>query len=242
MLHPRIRGKWRNKKRIIPRIRKHVEDCTKKCFPVYMNSLNGDLLPAIKLSKKLYSNVQNINNIRIISKKKIKLEFADFMSANKFVEDNEWLREYNIYVPFAKNEVKARIPIPTEFTEQEIFEKLEIFEHGYAQMSATVLEVRRIMVFDHVKKLNVPVDTVVVTFTGNKVPKTVLFERVIVPVFINVENVLQCKNCFVFGHSKNVCRGIKRCENCGKKAHSAEVPCDVECANCHADHKSTSKQ
>lgn len=229
------------KTRIMPRVRKHVEDPNSNSFPVFINTIDGKKMHSVNLTKKLNEDFEEIISIRFVSNKKLKVEFSSFKSANMLVESQEYLKEYNIYVPFVNNEVKGRIPIHADVPDKDIFDHMKIFEFGNANSSSKILEVRRITIFDQVKNEKIPVDTVVVTFSGNKIPKTVEYEKLIIPVFMNVENVLQCKNCFAFGHSKNACRGIKKCENCGKKEHSIEELCTVECTNCHLAHKSNSK-
>ncbi|EZA52062.1 Nucleic-acid-binding protein from mobile element jockey [Ooceraea biroi] len=55
-----------------------------------------------------------------------------------------------------------------------------------------------------------------------------------------IEPVLQCYNCFMYGHVKAHCKRDVKCIVCGDKAHG-ECLRRLECCNCGREHKSTDR-
>ncbi|XP_039302710.1 uncharacterized protein LOC113005793 [Solenopsis invicta] len=59
-----------------------------------------------------------------------------------------------------------------------------------------------------------------------------------------IESMVQCYNCFRYGHIKARCRNTTRCIICSEAAHGDNRMCDrtVKCGNCAERHKSTNRR
>lgn len=83
---------------------------------------------------------------------------------------------------------------------------------------------------------------VVITFRGNVLPKELPIWGAVaaLPVRPFVDPVIQCFNCYRFGHWKDKCRKKRACLICGEEYHGICTR-DMKCTNCEGKHKSNDK-
>ena len=91
-----------------------------------------------------------------------------------------------------------------------------------------------------------PIDTYIVTFQTNSLPKTLkLSSYYQIKVEEYIERPRQCYNCQKFGHASKYCRQKeeKICSKCGEKGHIRNDCTEQEfcCFNCKGNHPSTSR-
>uniref|UniRef100_A0A6P7FN45 Uncharacterized protein LOC114329509 n=1 Tax=Diabrotica virgifera virgifera TaxID=50390 RepID=A0A6P7FN45_DIAVI len=180
-------------------------------------------VPAIK---------DNIVNINIIGKNKIKIECNTYKSANILVECKKLIeRNYDLYIPNFFTQKSGVIKgVDKNISENEL-KGIIVPRYG----NFKVINVKRIK-----RKENdqlVETGTIVVSFRGQMIPKQVIIERMIYQVEPYVPRVIQCLNCIRYGHVTSQCRGKKRCSKCGQE-HDSDV-CDLTdptCILCFGNH------
>ncbi|XP_050311094.1 uncharacterized protein LOC126746775 isoform X2 [Anthonomus grandis grandis] len=91
-----------------------------------------------------------------------------------------------------------------------------------------------------------PTGTVLFTFKGVYLPKSITFYRLERPISIYISPVTQCFRCLRFGHTRNNCKGKERCFNCAKETNEnseeEHSTCNTQCLYCKDNHKSTDKK
>lgn len=132
--------------------------------------------------------------------------------------------------------------IPTDWSEEEIFKNINVpFGCG------PILKVRRL----NKKQINnantnfIPIETVVLTFDGQVLPKRVYLCYNSLPVDLYIYPTIQCFQCCRYGHIKSQCRSSPRCFKCGN-GHSGDS-CNIEeenviCCLCSGSHFATSRK
>lgn len=219
--------------RAVGRTKTYPTSIKKTRYEIFIQPVD-DNFSVFKASNHLYNIIKADINIRFITNKKICIECKTAEIANEILDNPEILVSYKVNIPNRGYETCGRVPIPNDYSEEYIYKNLNIFEKGVAGEDIKILEVRRITNAE-----KIPVNSVSITFSGNKIPKSTELDRLILPVFYQTNSVLQCKSCWLFGHSTKACRGQKRCENCGNKHHSGS--CEMKCINCNGHHLATAK-
>lgn len=213
-------------------------------YVVFINALPGEILKTVSLTKSIHEKFEPPNEVKIfyVSKTKIKVVCPSAEVANNLINNNELQINYNVQVPFRSLEVKGRVPISSEFTEKEIFDNIKIYNESKDDISPKILEVYRILYTDKSDPENHKItnsNNVIITFEGKTIPKFISIYNLIIPVFVQADSVRQCKKCWRFGHSTNVCRGKDTCCKCGKPHH--DDTCDLKCVNCGNSHSANDK-
>lgn len=83
----------------------------------------------------------------------------------------------------------------------------------------------------------------IITMKGQKIQDSItICNRLRIKLRIRpyVEPVIQCFNCFMYGHVKAKCKKVQKCIVCGDREHG-ECTKSVYCINCGGEHKSTSR-
>ena len=81
---------------------------------------------------------------------------------------------------------------------------------------------------------------IILTFINPDLPSEIILESEIVRVRPYRPRVLQCFNCYGFGHSARICTRNKVCERCGQVEHE-ECSRSLACVNCKGDHRARDK-
>ena len=82
---------------------------------------------------------------------------------------------------------------------------------------------------------------IILTFVNSILHSEIVFEREIVRVRPYKPRVLQCFNCYKFGHASRVCAGTKICEFCSQPEHG-ECSRPKVCINCKEEHHARNKE
>lgn len=227
------------------RLSYYNEQIVLKSYNIYVNSISGKLA-SVKLSKELIKSYKDEIDIILLNKNKVQVSCKSSVIANKIVRDTRILKDLNFYIPQQKVEVKGRICMPREISEQAAFEGMIVKNRINSNAPLpSIVEVYRIPYFDRDQEAGVVTrtdsDYMLVSFCGSHIPTHVLFENaLLIPVQPYFEPVLQCKNCWYFSHSKRACRGKEKCVSCGL-THTGECTGNVCCVNCKGGHRSNDK-
>ena len=82
---------------------------------------------------------------------------------------------------------------------------------------------------------------IITTFINADLPNEIVLDSEIMRVCPYRPRVLQCFNCFGFGHSAKICTRKKICERCGQAEHE-DCSRSLTCANCKGDHQARDKE
>ena len=82
---------------------------------------------------------------------------------------------------------------------------------------------------------------IIFTFIDSNLPSELILENVMVRVRPYRPRVLQCFNCYGFGHASRVCVRDKICGLCSQPEHG-ECAAPKVCANCKGDHSARDKE
>ena len=81
---------------------------------------------------------------------------------------------------------------------------------------------------------------IILTFINSVLPSEIVIESEILRVRPYRPRVLQCFNCFGFGHASRVCTRAKICQSCSQLEHG-DCSRPKVCANCKGDHDARNK-
>lgn len=194
------------------------------------------------LHKKL--NIQNITSIEKVGRNRIKVSLKNIIDANKLVMNPDLILEnMRAYIPNNLLTRKGIIRgVDTMFNEEYLLNNII--------SSSTVTEVKRFK-----RKINIdgepteiPRQTILLTFEGNKLPANIEINSVLCPVVPYIQKVIQCYKCLRYGHVAIQCRSTTTlCINCSKEKindqHTCRDPQDSFCMYCKiGNHKSIAKQ
>lgn len=215
-------------------------------YTVYVTSKSSNLA-SVKLAKEMIKSYKDQIEIILLNKNKVQLSCKSALIANKIIKRTLEAKDLNFFIPQQKVEVKGRIYMPKNVSEKEAYEGMTVKNRiNTSAPLPSIVEVYRVPYFDKdpvsgaVTKSDS--DFMLVSFCGSHVPTHVLFEdALLIPVQAYFEPILQCKNCWFFGHSKRACRGKEKCVSCGK-IHSDECKDPLYCVNCKGHHRSNDKK
>lgn len=79
---------------------------------------------------------------------------------------------------------------------------------------------------------------VCITWEGSKIPESIRIYGGLYGLKVRpfVEKVIQCYNCYKFGHFQKHCKARKKCLICGGDFHG-ECNRDLNCSNCGKGHR-----
>ena len=222
----------------VPRQRFHYQREGVMKYEVFLNSLPNEQLKRSTVARKIFENFDGVLKIYHVSLTKIKIVFDTALNANKLI-NSDWNKNFIITVPFKSVEIRGRIPIQIDITEEYIFNNLKAYDDNFI---SKILEVRRISLKNKDLGANDFVsDTVIVTFEGTKLPDYVRLDQLLIPVQPQIDRIVQCRNCWKYGHTANSCRGRSKCVTCGSVSHHDscnDIPC---CSNCNGPHPANAR-
>ncbi|XP_028174015.1 uncharacterized protein LOC114362705 [Ostrinia furnacalis] len=192
------------------------------------------------------NNIKNIVNgsLKRIGRNRISIAFSNFEDANAFLNSN--LLKSNTYKAFIPTFNVTRMGVirgvPVGWSDEDIINNISV-----PTGCGNIIKVRRLK-----KKTTsigktefVPIETVVVTFDGQILPKRVFLCYNSLPVDLYIYPTIQCFQCCRYGHVKSQCRSLARCFKCGM-GHTGDT-CDVDeenisCFLCSGLHMATSRK
>lgn len=212
-------------------------------FVVWLHSIQqnvGNLHP-LKLGKLLHQHGNyNIHEIKRINRNKLELSFNLLDHANQFLK-SPILDEHGLkaFIPKHKTSIQGVIrDVDTSITNQEIQDNII--------STLPVLDVyrfsrRSITTEGQIQYL--PTQTVKITFRGQTLPQYVFLYSVRFAVDKYQQPILQCKNCYKYGHPNKYCRNQTTCSKCGDKHHTTKCSSyTLKCINCSLAHVADSQR
>lgn len=171
-----------------------------------------------------------------LSKHRMKILMASASAANDLVETSSSNLKFSIPQRLVETLGVGHVELDVDDDELKLatsFDKTKAMQIN----NPAVLEIRRI------KKGSgedaVRLSTVIVTFSGQKLPTHIEINKVLYPIKQYVYPLRQCKQCWRFGHGEKNCRSKVRCKTCLETNISEEHDCNpVEptCVNCNGTH------
>lgn len=212
---------------------------------VIIESENKNLgkLHKMSVGKIMFNHLKNeghaIENVDIAGRNRIKVVFSNFQIANKILDDREFLskNDFQAYIPESLVLRRGVIRnVDVDLTVEEINEVIK--------SSVKITNIRRMSrkTVENDKTFYSNTGTVVLTFRGQILPETVSIYGARCVVTPYIYKVVQCHNCYRFGHLSNQCRSASRCINCGDNHNSNDCKAAVKCISCKEQHKATDPQ
>jgi hypothetical protein len=191
-------------------------------------------------------NFKNIINgsLKKIGRNRITISFSNFEDANSFLNNNVLkTNNYKVFIPsFNVTRMGVVRGIPVNWSENDIIDNITVpLGCGH------ILKVRRLKkkIFVDGKPEFSSIETVVLTFDGQILPKRVFMCYNSLPVDLYIFPTIQCFNCCKYGHIKSQCRSSPKCFKCGQ-GHTGDS-CSVDedytyCCLCSGSHYATSRK
>lgn len=190
----------------------------------------------------------DINEVKTVGRNRIKIDIKSGAKANLLVGDEIFKNNKLIaYIPQHLTEKKAIIRnVDTALSEEyilgQIISNVPVIEVKRLTRVATDRETGKIIMGNDGKAKRVPRQMVLITFQGLTLPEFIFINRVRCPVEKYIPPVVQCFNCFLYGHTATQCKGKTKCRRCGKP-HVGDCTEITTCVHCHStDHSSISKK
>jgi hypothetical protein len=195
------------------------------------------------LKKNSFKNIVN-GSVKRIGRNRVTLSFTNFEDANAFVQSTQLkANKYKAFIP-SFNLIRMGLVrgVPTDWSEEEIIENMTV-PIGCGKI-IKVRRLKRKQIVDD-KSQFIPIQTVVLTFDGQVLPKRVFLFYNSLPVDLYIYPTIQCFNCCRYGHIKSQCRSTPKCFKCGQ-GHSGDS-CAVDedlivCCLCSGSHMATSNK
>lgn len=230
----------------VPRPRFYVADGSRTTFDIFLTPhRNMGSLKPVTVGKFLYGSYKDVE-IYFISKRKLRISSPNMEVINELARNRELNDKFCTFIPSECCEVKGVVPIPSEYTEEEIFKEAfckNLSKFGPVPDTCGISEVRRFSRTDPKKReVRYNLDSVLVSFSGRVLPSHVNIGGVNYPVSPFREKVIQCSKCWHFGHQERSCtRPQKLCKLCAC-GHADDVVCTSQpkCVNCGGNHLSSS--
>lgn len=193
------------------------------------------------LKKNHFKSIIN-GSVKKIGRNRISLSFSKLEDANLFLESGILSSyKYKAFVPiFNVTRMGVIRGVPANWSDEEVLDNISV-----PMGCGKVIRVRRLK-----KKTIVdgnstftPIETVVLTFDGQVLPKRIFLCYNSLPVDLYIYPTIQCFNCCRYGHIKGQCRSAPKCFKCGAE-HSGDN-CSSEdelCFVCSGHHMATSRK
>lgn len=190
----------------------------------------------LSIAKEVFNlKLEDIIKINRKGKNRIGIIFSNYKGANNFLKNNVLEQKgYEIFIPSHHLQSKGIVRfVDRNLTVEEI---KEFSTTNY--LACKIIDVRRMNrrviekdVSGQDKVNYIPTGTICVTFSGRSIPKEIKIFGLPMKVVPYIEPVLQCQNCFIYGHSTPQCRSKTRCIVCSK-IHEKHIRCNVYCFLC----------
>lgn len=197
----------------------------------------------LSIAKEIFNlKSEEIIKINRKGKNRIGVIFSNYKGANKFLQNDVLVNKgYEAFIPSHHLQCKGIVRfVDKNLTEEEIKEFSSI-----NSLVTKIVEVRRMnrRVVEKSEKGQdkisfLPTGTICVIFSGRTIPKEIKIFGLPMKVIPFIEPVVQCQNCFIYGHSTSQCRSKSKCFKCSK-IHEPDVSCNTLCMFCKSsEHQS----
>ncbi|XP_058808592.1 uncharacterized protein LOC131674101 [Phymastichus coffea] len=194
-----------------------------------------------KIGKIVANKYRTVIEVKRDGRSKGLIIFRDREEASRSLNDTAFNDNgLSTFIPGFKKIRKGVLKgIPVDYDTKEL--------HGAIECESKVIEVTRLNTRNRQATNDddkwLPTTSVLVSFETGSLPAEVKIYNVITKVTPYVRKVMQCLNCFKFGHYANKCRGKKRCSMCGETDHPNEACQGLfpRCANYKESHKSNNR-
>ncbi|KAL0892163.1 hypothetical protein ABMA27_015359 [Loxostege sticticalis] len=195
------------------------------------------------LKKKFIKGVVE-GSLKKVGRNRVTVSFSNFEDANSFLNnDTIKLNNYKTFIPTSNITRMGVIRgVPVDWSDDDILNNITV-----PVGCGKILKVRRLKkksIVNGKPEFN-PIETVVVTFDGQILPKRIFLCYNSLPVDLYIYPTIQCFQCCRYGHVKSQCRSLPRCYKCGLD-HTGDT-CDVEeedivCFLCSGPHMATNRK
>lgn len=206
----------------------------------------GRLFP-IKVGHCLFNNDRfrhDVIDIKSVGVNRVKVIFKTFTIANalighKAMKDNGLVAYIPEYYTHRKGVIRM---VDTQFSEEYLKDAIKSTHEVVSVKRMT----RKVINQDKTVEYR-PRQVIIVTFLGSSLPQTVRINLVNFEVSNYIYPVVQCFNCYRYGHTSRLCRSNTRCKSCpnshdGNDSDDVCSGVDPYCIHCHTrEHSSTSK-
>ena len=201
---------------------------------------SGTILRPIKFGQFLYNlKVQGVvrDGVKRIGRNRFSVEFQSSADANSFhslpaLTTNNYEATIPSYIVTRMGIVRN---IPVEWSMEEVVSSVEV-PPGFGR----VIKARRLnrkTTTDNGSPSWIPTQSIVVTFSGQKLPPNIYCFYNSLPVEIYLLPTIQCNKCCRFGHIKAQCRSRPRCYKCAQNHEGSECSSSaVSCLFCSGPH------
>ncbi|XP_062564902.1 uncharacterized protein LOC134227430 [Armigeres subalbatus] len=173
--------------------------------------------------------IGRIKDIQRIGKFRFKILFETAKEASPLILCKLEDVGLKIYTPRITTEIIGLAKeVPLCYSTTEIFENLEVDKE--------VISIERLKRKDSEGNL-IDTRTVRIKFKGRVLPETAVLYGWRFQLELYIFPVKQCRNCWMFGHKKEMCRKKTKCPKCGTE-HGKEEQCrgQTTCLNCREEH------
>lgn len=190
----------------------------------------------------LNMHLDDLINFEKKGRNRLCVVFRTPAAANKLLLDNS-LREkgYTMFIPLNIISCKGIVKfVDIDMSVEEIMKESSAY-------NIDIIDVKRLnrrKTLENGEVEYVPTSTVRFTFQGKTLPKFIDIYRLPMPVEPYMLPIIQCYNCFLYGHVQKNCNGRRKCKTCGIPSDSNRhiQDCKTRCIHCSSDaHTSTSK-
>lgn len=194
----------------------------------------GNLHP-MSIGRILNNNsIMGVENITRKGKNRLGIEFKKYTSANEFlchdvVKRNNWKVNIPVSLVTAKGIVRG---IEKSISMDELI-KETVTERNILAARRLNKKVQTELGIEYV-----PSETVVITFQGKILPKYIKLHYCRRKVEVYISPVMQCRNCWRYGHINKQCRSKIRCPKCAEEHEEKNCPQEkITCIFCQSEHK-----
>lgn len=200
--------------------------------------LNIGRIHPMRLGEKLLhigEDEKHIIEINNIGRNRIRIQVDSASAANKLVSNSVFENNDLVaYIPTHLTEKKGVIRgIDTSYLEDELL--------NIIQSDVPVKSIKRMFRKNPQTNERVPRQMVVITFKGLEIPQFIYINKIRFPVDVYYSPVLMCYNCLRYGHTSTLCRGNKKCSNCGEEINNNQQcnNCKSFCVYCQSENHAT---
>lgn len=202
----------------------------------------GPTLKPIKFGHFLFRNsIKNViqDGVKRIGRNRVSVEFKSAAAANAFLEHPALQpAKFEANIP-SYNVTRMGIvrDVPVEWTLEELVQSVEVPAGCGAVIKARRLNRKKI---ENNVPTWIPTQSVVLTFSGQKLPNRIFCFFTSLPVEVYVLPIIQCNKCCRFGHISTQCRSAPRCFICSQPHEG--ITCSKSsplCLFCSGPHSAT---